>query len=184
MAGRHLFTMERNLGGLIERALRRLIDRQEINDLIHDYCTHLDRYEPDKVAALFTEDCVTDYGPSFGGEVLGREMVERGWTFALAGWVATSHHVSNIRLEFEDDDAAQGTTYLYAWHRAGENPDFHIWARYHDRFVRTGEGWRFSERRLSAAGQMGANFSFPGIGRRTPDPALVAKVKQRRPSAN
>jgi hypothetical protein len=147
----------------MDRALRQLIDRQEITDLIHDYCIHIDRYETEKVGALFTEDCITDYGEAFGREVVGRRRVERGSGYTLAAWKATSHHVSNIRLWFEDDDT----------------PTFQIWAQYHDRFVRTAEGWRFSERRVRAAGQEGANNDFPGIGRRTPDPALVEKVRSR-----
>ena len=66
------------------------------------------------------------------------------------------------------------------WHRVvDDTPTFQIWAQYHDRFVRTAEGWRFSERRVRAAGQEGANNDFPGIGRRTPDPALVEKVRSR-----
>ena len=164
----------------MDPTLRQLVDRQEITDLIHDYCIYVDRYEPEKVGALFTEDCITDYGESFGGEVVGRRRVERGSGYTLAAWQATSHHVSNIRLWFEDDDNARGTTYLYAWHRVDdESPTFQIWARYNDRFVRTPEGWRFSERRLAVAGQEGAKNDFPGIGRRTPDPALVAKVRSR-----
>jgi len=164
----------------MDRALRQLIDRQEITDLIHDYCIHIDRYETEKVGALFTEDCITDYGEAFGGEVVGRRRVERGSGYTLAAWQATSHHVSNIRLWFEDDDTARGITYLHAWHRVDDDtPTFQIWAQYHDRFVRTPEGWRFSERRVRAAGQEGANNDFPGIGRRTPDPALVEKVRSR-----
>ncbi len=165
----------------MEDALRRLIDRQEITDLIHDYCTYVDRYEPEKVAALFTEDCVTNYGESFGGEVLGNKLVAKGCAYTLAGWIATSHHVSNIRLEFEDDDRARSSTYLYAWHKHDDDrPDLEIWARYLDIFVRTPAGWRFQERRVQVAGQRGASNDFPGIGRRTPDPALVARVKARR----
>jgi hypothetical protein len=164
----------------MEQALRRLIDRQEIADLIHDYCIHVDRYEPEKVAALFTEDCITDYGAAFGGAVVGRRRVERGCGYTLAGWQATSHHVSNIRLWFDDADHAHGLTYLHAWHRVDdETPTFQVFARYNDRFVRTDEGWRFSERRVTAAGQEGGQNEFEGIGRRTPDPALVEKVRSR-----
>ena len=46
-------------------------------------------------------------------------------------------------------DTARGVTYLHAWHRIdADTPTFDVFARYNDRFVRTGEGWRFSERRL------------------------------------
>ena len=167
----------------MEQALRRLIDRQEIADLIHDYCIHVDRYEPEKVAALFTEDCITDYGAAFGGAVVGRRRVERGCGYTLAGWQATSHHVSNIRLWFEGDDAARSITYLHAWHEVDEHtPAFQIWGEYHDRFVRTEQGWRISERRFRAVGQENGDNPIEGIGRRTPDPALVAKHR-RQPGA-
>ncbi len=163
--------------------LRRLLDRQEIQDLIHAYCECVDTYQPAKVAALFTADCITDYGPSFGGESVGPELVEKGCAYTLATFEATSHHVTNIRLHFEGDDTARGVTYLYAWHKLGDGkPDFQIWARYLDRFTRTPEGWRFSERRLAVAGQAGAQNDFPGIGRRSPDPALLEKIRKRRES--
>ena len=164
--------------------LQRLVDRNEITNLIHDYCAYVDTYQPAQVAALFTADCITDYGPSFGGEVVGRELLEKGCGYTLASWEATSHHVTNIRLHFEDDDTARGVSYLYAWHKTGGGkPDYELWARYLDRFVRTPEGWRFSERRLAVAGQAGGDNDFPGIGRRSPDPALLEKIRKRRESS-
>ena len=128
----------------MDPALRELVDRQQIEDLVHDYCTHVDRYEPEKVAALFTEDCVTGYGP-FGGVREGRDVLERGFGFTLAGFAATSHHVSNLRLRFEGPDVALGYAYLYAWHRyPDDRPDYEIWGRYDDRFVRQPDGWRIA----------------------------------------
>ena len=62
----------------MEPELRRLLDRQEITDLIYDYCAYVDTYQPAKVAALFTANCITDYGPAFGGEVVGQQLVEKG----------------------------------------------------------------------------------------------------------
>ncbi len=41
------------------------------------------------------------------------ERLARG----LPRFAATSHHVSNIEITFDDDDTATGITYLYAWHR-------------------------------------------------------------------
>lgn len=164
----------------MERKLQQLIDRQEITDLIHDYCIHVDQYEPEKVAALFTEDCITDFGKINGGEVLGRRRVERGCRYTLAGWDATSHRVSNIRLWFEDDDDVRGVTYLHAWHRPYPGqPSYHIYARYNDRFTQTDQGWRFCARRLSVFGQEGRDGEFDDIDRHTPDPELVAKVRSR-----
>ena len=46
-------------------ALRRLLDKDEIVDLVHRYSYCVDHRLYDEVAALFTEDCVVDYGPAF-----------------------------------------------------------------------------------------------------------------------
>ena len=146
--------------------LRELVDRRDIADLLHAYCTFLDTNRPARVAGLFAEDCVADYGPSFGGPIRGRERIERGCARTLALWSATSHHLSNIRIEFPERDRAEASSYLYAWHRPVDGgPDFHLWARYYDRLRRTPDGWRLAERRLRVAGQSGGEFDFAPIER-------------------
>jgi hypothetical protein len=66
---------------------------------------------------------------------------------------ATSHHISNISVDFDGTDAATAVAYVYAWHRYRDgSPDGHLWAQYHTRLLRTPEGWRFSEMVLKAAG--------------------------------
>ena len=146
--------------------LQELVDRQAIAELLHDYCTFLDTNQPERVSALFVEDCVADYGPSFGGPIQGRERIERGCARTLAMWAATSHHLSNIRIAFPARDRAEASSYLYAWHKPLDGgPDFQLWARYYDRLVRTPEGWRLAERRLRAAGQSGREFDFEPIER-------------------
>lgn len=47
-------------------ALQQLLDRQEIVDVIHSYCRNVDLVNAAEIAALFTEDCVVDYGPGLG----------------------------------------------------------------------------------------------------------------------
>ena len=135
------------------RALRELVDRQEIEGLIHAYCRHFDQNEPELVAALFTRDAVLDYGPEFpnivgAASVAGAIAVGLEQTFA-----ATSHHVSNIQIAFDGPDRATGLTYLYAWHRYVDgSPDGELWGRYHHRFERTPDGWRIAALVLTAAG--------------------------------
>jgi ketosteroid isomerase-like protein len=134
-------------------ALQALLDRREIEDLIHAYCFHFDRNEPEAVAALFTADAVIDYGPE-AATIVGAERIAPTIAFGLANtFAATSHHVSNIRITFAGPDEATGVTYLYAWHRYVDgSPDGELWARYVHRFVRTGDGWRIAELVLQAAG--------------------------------
>lgn len=44
-------------------ALQRLLDRQEITDLLHASCRGVDLVDASAVAAPFTDDCVVDDGP-------------------------------------------------------------------------------------------------------------------------
>jgi ketosteroid isomerase-like protein len=134
-------------------AVRELVDRQAIADLIHAYCYHFDNNEPDAVAALFTADATVDYGPE-STTIVGAEAVAQTIAVGLQKtFAATSHHVSNIQLVFDGPDRAHGVTYLYAWHRYVDgSPDGELWARYHHRFERTDAGWRIGELVLRTAG--------------------------------
>ena len=155
----------------MDEALQRLIDHREISDLLFDYCNYVDRYECEKIADLFTEDCLFDFGPAFKGEQRGNERLAKAAALTLSDWKATSHHVSNLRICFDAPDEAHAETYLYAWHRPHDDsePHFEVWSRYRDRFVRTAGGWRITERRFVAHGQRGADLPFTMLERREPD---------------
>ena len=133
--------------------VRELDDRLAITDLIHAYCDHFDRNEPEAVAALFTSDATVDYGPE-ADTIVGADAIAPTIAVGLERtFAATSHHVSNIRLTFEGPDRARGVTYLYAWHRYVDgSPDGELWGRYRHRFERTDAGWRIAELVLEAAG--------------------------------
>lgn len=149
-------------------ALRHLIDKDAIAGLIHAYCYHFDRNEPDAVAALFASDAVVDYGPEtpdLHGMAAIRKAVAAGLQNTFA---ATSHHVSNIEIQFDTPDTASGICYLYAWHRYRSGaPEGELWAQYHHAFVRLAEGWRISRLVLKAAGTRDFHrASMHPIGRR------------------
>lgn len=133
--------------------LQNLIDRSEIADVIHAYCYHFDRNEPDAVSALFTADAVVDYGPEFpamhGIDTIA-PAIARGLRDTFA---ATSHHVSNIVVTFDGADTAHSVCYLYAWHRYhADVPNSELWAQYHHDFRRTKDGWKIAALTLRAAG--------------------------------
>lgn len=134
-------------------ALRQLIDKEAITGLIHAYCYHFDRNEPDAVTALFASDAVVDYGPEtpdLHGMAAIREAVAAGLQNTFA---ATSHHVSNIEIHVDAPDTASSICYLYAWHRYHSGaPEGELWAQYHHAYVRGAEGWRISRLVLKAAG--------------------------------
>ena len=131
----------------------RLADRHAIAELFHAYARHFDRNEPEAIGALFTEDAIVDYGPEVA-TAHGIEEVLAGISQGLATiFAATSHHVSNISIEFVDPENAIAVAYVYAWHRYRDRaPDGHLWGQYHTRVRRHADEWRFAELVLKAAG--------------------------------
>ena len=95
-------------GGMTETAIRELLDRQEIHDLLHAYCRLVDGNEPERVAELFVHDCVADYGPGLGGPVRGREALGKLLASGLGHFEATHHQVSNIEIDLTSESHATG----------------------------------------------------------------------------
>jgi hypothetical protein len=134
-----------------ERTLRTLVDKDEIETLLYDYGYYLDMNMVDELVSLFVEDCYIAYGPEFGAEGIDDYKQTLGGVGTF--FAATSHHVSNVVVTFEDDDTAHVRSVLLAWHRYNrERPDGWVMGQYHDVIVRTEQGWRFKRRELKHAG--------------------------------
>jgi ketosteroid isomerase-like protein len=131
-----------------------LEQRRLITETLLDYCEHVDRNDPATlVAKVFAEDGAFELGS--GRAVVGREQLAAMFAKTLCAFTATSHHLSNVRIELEGDDRARSTAYVYAWHRALDGRRIDAWGRYRDQLRRTGEGWRITVRHLSMAGTDG-----------------------------
>ncbi len=140
-------------------------DHRAIERIMLEYCRAVDANEPDDVVALFTHDCITNYGPGdervahptlgFQGEMRGRAEF-REFLDGLAGLAGTSHHVSNIQITFTSPDAADAFSYLIAWHLLPDRAEFTVYGRYVDALVRTDAGWQFRSRRMLVAGASGS----------------------------
>lgn len=130
-----------------DKAVRELLDRQAINDVLIRYCGALDRMDLAALADLFTVDCIVDYGPdarlrSTGSAAL-KKSLERMWR-----WSRTSHHLSNVQIWFEDTNAASAISYVFAWHERPDGSSATILGQYHDRLERQPDGWRIARRRM------------------------------------
>ena len=148
--------------------VRDLVARHAISDVIHAYCRGVDTIDVESVAALFTTDCVVDYGPGLGAPTHGNELLAQRLATGLPRFAATSHHVSNIEIDLGPDGSSASTiTYLMAWHRyPDDRPDAILYARYHDRFVQSDGRWLIAERVLRVAGQQDFDVEWYPIGRR------------------
>lgn len=160
--------------------LQQLIDRSEICDLLNRYCLALDRMQLDELAALFTEDCSVAYGAdpllhSDSSAALARSL-ERMWR-----WTRTSHHLSNIVIDFQRHDTATAVSYVMAWHERSDGETATVFGQYQDCVVRTNVGWRIAERRMLMNGN-DAGFTldlFPAE-RNPPPPGWTAPVFAKR----
>jgi hypothetical protein len=136
----------------LELQVRRLADKNDIVDLVHRYSYCIDHRKYDELVALFTEDCIVDYGPVVAPPVHGQTALRAMFGTPDGGFAATSHHNANVLVTFEGDDRASVLTSLYAWHLTPAGGTPRVWGYYHDVVVRTADGWRLAERQLRVAG--------------------------------
>ncbi len=164
-----------------ERVLWELVQRQLITETLQDYCHFVDRNDPASlVTQVFCADGCFELGARHA--VLGRENLARMFAKTLAAFTATSHHLSNVQIRFQDENTAQATAYVYAWHvTVADGQRIDLWGRYRDQLRRTPDGWRIATRRLAVAGSDGwANPPFEQVERlpnpaHTPAPAITRR---------
>lgn len=139
----------------VTEAVRRLVDQDDIKRVLFDYAYYLDLNDTEGMLSLFTADCVVAYGRGHGahGVEAYRETLQSDTFGVGAFFAATSHHVSNVAIDFVDRDTAEVRSVVYAWHRYNrERPDGVLMGHYRDVVVRTGEGWRIKRRELETVG--------------------------------
>lgn len=130
-------------------------NRLAVEGVLYDYCERVDACDYEGIAALFTEDCEFDLG--FGRVSRGRAAIVEQMSSRLGvDYTHTSHHLSNVRVDFAGRDRAVTRSYVMAWHRqAFDGRQRHLFGRYLDEFVLTTDGWKIHRRRLLMAGEDG-----------------------------
>ena len=124
-----------------------LIEERAISRLLYDYSYALDMNRPDELAALFVEDCRVSYAPNFGAEGMQayKKTLEGIGTF----FRATSHHNSNICVDFIGDTQAKVRSIVLAIHRyTKDRPDGILYGQYFDLVVKAAGKWKFKSREL------------------------------------
>jgi len=121
--------------------------REAIAALVHAYAERLDTGDLDGVAALFAD---ATYGRA--GGPLRRGTAEVRSALAVVklhdGVPRTKHVITNLVIDVDEAaGAATARSYFTVLQAAPSLPLQPILAgRYHDRFARAGDGWRFRER--------------------------------------
>jgi len=121
-----------------------IADRVEIEALRGEFTDAVMMNDHDRLASLFTPDGAVRI-PYASIEAVGpeeiRAMGER--REALADYFVQTTHPGAIQL---DGDTATGRAYLCEVIQLREGSSHLNYAIYHDRYQRTGNGWKFTER--------------------------------------
>jgi len=94
--------------------LRRLLDMEAVREVRQHYSTYLDTLQIDKLANLYTENALCEFGPY--GEWRGRETIRENYRGVMSGEGAalfnSMHHNTNHCVELVSATQATGRSYL------------------------------------------------------------------------
>ena len=129
---------------------QQLEEQRAIERMMFDYSYHLDMNHPAELAALFVEDCEVSYAPNFGAQ--GMEAYKKTLDGIGSFFKGTSHHNSNIVVDFVSDTEADVRSIVLAIHRyVRERPDGILYGQYFDKVVKVDGQWMFKRRELRTA---------------------------------
>lgn len=140
-----------------------------VTETLLDYCDCVDEARCEDFARLFCEDGVF----AEGQPAVGRAHIEGRVRKLLSTMSATSHHLSNIRIQpGPDGTTARSRAHIYAWHQRPDGSQFEVWGRYVDELRLEDDGrWRFAHRAVQLTGARGIDIADTG---RLPSTAATA----------
>jgi ketosteroid isomerase-like protein len=124
--------------------LQAIADRVEIEALRGEFTDAAMMRDRARLASLFTPDGVLRM-PNIPVELAGREEIRAGGERLQDQWefFVQTTHPGTIQL---DGDTATGRAYMQELARTRDGRQGLNYAIYHDRYQRTGDGWKFTER--------------------------------------
>jgi ketosteroid isomerase-like protein len=124
--------------------LQAIADRVQIEALRGEVADAAMMRDYDRVASLFAHDAVVRI-PHIGAEAVSREEIRAGGERlqALLDYFVQTTHPGTIAL---DGDTASGRAYISELIRFRDGRSELNYGIYHDRYRRTGDGWKFTER--------------------------------------
>lgn len=127
-------------------AVRELLDKEEIRQVMYAYARGTDRCQPDLIRDAYHSDAWDDHGNFAGGrEHVVETIVGRGATAPVS-----MHHLGNVLIELQGDGANVETYFMacQVLEREGRTYTRIRAGRYLDRFERREGRWRVARRRV------------------------------------
>jgi hypothetical protein len=129
-------------------AVQALSDRLEIEGVLTRYAWALDAREFDRLDDVFTPDAFVDY--TSAGGVKGPFPEVKAWLMSvMPHFPAYQHLVTNKDITIDGDTATSRAAFYNPMGQPTEGGGlslFFVGGEYHDKLVRTPQGWRINER--------------------------------------
>jgi ketosteroid isomerase-like protein len=164
--------------------LQGIADRVEIEALRGEFTDAVKMRDYDRLASLFIQNGVVRI-PHINAQAVGRGEIRVGSERlqGLMDYFVQTTHPGTIQL---DGDTASGRAYICELGRFGDGRSELNYAIYHDRYQRTPDGWKFTERvyevrYLDATPLTGSALHAAGGARRSADQSKSSANERRRP---
>lgn len=128
-------------------ALRRLMDKDQIRDVLMRYSRAMDRRDRALAASIYWPDAIDDH-ILYSGDVPGF----LDFSFGFMVDMPTMHFLGNMMIDLLGPNEAFCETYVVAYHdmpRDGGREDLMFWGRYLDRMEKRDGEWRIQSRTLT-----------------------------------
>jgi hypothetical protein len=133
---------------LSEPSLQAIADRLEIEEVLSRYAWAIDTKEFDGLDQVFTPDAFIDY-ESAGG-IKGSYPEIKAWLASVLPHFPTYQHlVTNKHITIDGDTAVSRAAFYNPMGQPTKDGGvsyFYVGGEYHDKLVRTADGWRITER--------------------------------------
>jgi ketosteroid isomerase-like protein len=124
--------------------LQAIADRVEIEALRAEFTDAVMMHDYDRLASLFTQDGTVLLPHAYAGAIRREDMRAGGEQLqALLDYLVQTTHPGTIML---DGDTASGRAYMSELTRFRDGRSELNYGIYHDRYQRSPDGWKFTER--------------------------------------
>jgi ketosteroid isomerase-like protein len=137
--------------GDLDPQLQRLVDKDAITRLKHEFSWAIEHNDVNRFVGLFTENARVRANPAYPLD--GRDAIRARYTDVFDGWhgpFSSLHVVTNARIDVDGDDA-QGTWYLLDLapraDASGGGP-IQVMGVYEEEYRRVNGGWLVSSLKL------------------------------------
>lgn len=127
--------------------LERLLDRQDIEDVLYRYASTIDQKDYEGLRSVFTDDVVAQYAGA--PEIEGADVLVK-WIAEMSVEQGFQHHLVNVVQVDVDGDEARTLTYHTSHQVRPSDPDtvYVIVGRYRDVVRRVDGSWKIADKRM------------------------------------